>query len=151
MRVVAAMETINARVEQAFHLNCQALVSFLAWPNLQSTAFLAAAANPSRSRSGSSSSTSGRARSGSTEVKSPKQLGIQRLQDGQSRAGIQKNQGLLRAYRSILHQCAAQRRLSVLGMLDACAAASGRCGMVLVRLALFTMHFAMHFVSSAYI
>ena len=98
MRIVAAPHTVQARVEQAFYLNCQDLCAFLANPNVRVAA----------SVSGGGSST-------------PPPL----LKGLPSRAH-EAHEGRLRAQRSILHQCAAQRRLSVLQMFDVLAATAGR-------------------------
>ena len=104
MRLVAAEYTIEARVEQAFHLNCQALVKFLANPNVNGP-------------SSSASSKSGDANAPPPTIDPRKQ---------QQQRGIHAQRGgVLKAHRSILHQCAAQRRLDILRMLDSCAALSG--------------------------
>ena len=107
MRLVAAEYTIEARVEQAFHLNCQALVKFLANPNV----------NVNGPSSLDSSTKSG-------DVNEPPPTVDPRKQQQQHRIDAQHG-GVLKAHRSILHQCAAQRRLDILRMLDSCAALSG--------------------------
>lgn len=109
LRIVDSNYTVQARVEQAFHLNCQALCAFLAHPRL------------------SSSSEAAKAKVHCLENERNRKSTLLLSLDSSSGKmnSHHEQQVLLQAHRSILHQCAAQKRLSLLQMLDACAAAAG--------------------------
>ncbi len=128
MRVVDARYTVRARVEQAFHLNCQALCRFLASPHLEprgatAAAAAAAAANAGGGGGGGGGSGGGSGGASNADASPPSSSSPGAVQL-RSEGGHQAL-AVLQAHRSILHQCAAERRLGVLGMLDACAAAAG--------------------------
>lgn len=123
MRIVAAQETVSARVNQAFHLNCKALVSFLAKPDLHSTADEIRVGGGGGGNSGDGGDGSVAAAAAAIGAGTIPPL---RGPPKRAQRSLQKSQQL-RAHRAILHQCAAQRRLDVLRMLDVCAANSGAC------------------------